>query len=182
MYPDPVPLTLRPATPAELPTIAILMNRAFRNTGLNPAEPASWNTEAPFLAGDRTTAAALAQDLAAKPHAHLLVAGSPVHASVWLEPHSPNLWYLGALTVDPTLQNAGLGRQLLTAAEEIAAAHGAHTVQITVINFRETLIAWYQRRGYVLTGETRPFPYGDTRFGTPLRPDLNFLVLEKTLQ
>ena len=176
-----MPLTLRPAIPAELPTIATLMNRAFRSTGIEPGQAASWNSEATILTGNRTTAEALAQELASKPHANLLVAGDPIHASVWLEPLTPTLCYLGSLTVDPTLQNAGLGRQLLTAAEEIAAAHGAHTVQITVINFRETLIAWYQRRGYVLTGETRPFPYGDTRFGTPLRPDLNFLVLERSL-
>jgi hypothetical protein len=50
-----------------------------------------------------------------------------------------------------------------------------------VINVRDTLIAWYERRGYHLTGETHPFPYGDNRFGTPLRADLTFVVLEKQL-
>jgi len=52
---------------------------------------------------------------------------------------------------------------------------------MTVVNIRDTLIAWYQRRGYVLTGETRPFPYGDSRFGEPRRDDLSFVVLEKHL-
>ena len=46
---------------------------------------------------------------------------------------------------------------------------------------RAELIAWYERRGYVRTGETRPFPYGDERFGRPLRDDLHFVVLEKAL-
>jgi hypothetical protein len=46
---------------------------------------------------------------------------------------------------------------------------------------RETLIAWYERRGYVLTGETQPFPYGDERFGRPLRDDLHFVLLEKNI-
>jgi hypothetical protein len=36
-------------------------------------------------------------------------------------------------------------------------------------------------RGYHKTGETEPFPYGDDRFGAPLRDDLSFLVLEKDL-
>ena len=54
-------------------------------------------------------------------------------------------------------------------------------IEMTVINIRATLIAWYERRGYRLTGETRPFPYGDDRFGTPTRPDLAFVVLEKPL-
>jgi len=49
------------------------------------------------------------------------------------------------------------------------------------VNVRDTLIAWYERRGYAPTGETRPFPYGDQRFGEPLRDDLAFIVLEKNL-
>ncbi len=52
---------------------------------------------------------------------------------------------------------------------------------MTVVNVREVLIAWYLRRGYHKTGETNPFPYGDDRFGKPLRDDLNFVVLEKNL-
>jgi hypothetical protein len=46
---------------------------------------------------------------------------------------------------------------------------------------RDALIAWYLRRGYHKTGETEPFPYGDDRFGAPLRDDLSFLVLDKDL-
>ena len=51
----------------------------------------------------------------------------------------------------------------------------------TVIDIRESLIAFYGRRGYARTGVTKPFPYGDERFGTPLRDDLRFEVLEKDL-
>ena len=52
---------------------------------------------------------------------------------------------------------------------------------MTVINVRDTLIAWYVRRGYALTGETEPFPYGDNRFGIPRRDDLHSVVLRKRL-
>jgi hypothetical protein len=52
---------------------------------------------------------------------------------------------------------------------------------MTVIHLRDTLIAWYERRGYRRTGETEPFPYGDERFGIPRRDDLYFVVLEKAL-
>ena len=52
---------------------------------------------------------------------------------------------------------------------------------MTVVHIRDTLIAWYERRGYALTGETRPFPHGDDRFGKPLRDDLSFVVMEKVL-
>ncbi len=50
---------------------------------------------------------------------------------------------------------------------------------MTVVAQRDTLIAWYERRGYRRTGEERPFPYGDARFGTPRRDDLFFIVLAR---
>jgi hypothetical protein len=50
---------------------------------------------------------------------------------------------------------------------------------MTVVNVRDTLIGWYMRRGYALTGETEPFPYGENRFGTPKPNDLHFVVLRK---
>jgi hypothetical protein len=49
-----------------------------------------------------------------------------------------------------------------------------------VIHQRETLLAWYQRRGYRVTGK-QPFPYGDERLGRPLQDDLFFDVLERDL-
>jgi ribosomal protein S18 acetylase RimI-like enzyme len=100
---------------------------------------------------------------------------------VSLEAEGPETWYLGALTVDPELQKSGLGRELLEAAEQYAAARGARTIRMTVVNVRKALIAWYVRRGYSLTGEKKPFPYGDERFGIPMRDDLEFVVLERQL-
>jgi hypothetical protein len=52
---------------------------------------------------------------------------------------------------------------------------------MTVIESRIELIAWYERRGYRATGEHRPFPYDDPRFGLPKRTDLRFVVLHKQL-
>ena len=85
------------------------------------------------------------------------------------------------LTVRPDLQDRKLGRELLSAAETYAAGRGARRLRMTVVGLRDTLIAWYQRRGWRLTGETRPFPYADQRFGVPRRDDLDFVVLEKAL-
>ncbi|MFN7127588.1 MAG: GNAT family N-acetyltransferase, partial [Brevundimonas sp.] len=84
--------------------------------------------------------------------------------------------YLGMLTVEPSLQASGLGRRLLAAAEtEAVARFAACRMEMTVIHRRAELIAWYQRRGYRPTGETRPFPVD------PPRPELEFVVLEKAL-
>lgn len=98
---------------------------------------------------------------------------------MWLEPRGEGEWYLGSLATDPSRQNSGLGRALLTAAEDWTREQGGRRIRMTVINVREALIAWYERRGYHRTGETAPFPYGDDRFGTPLRPDLHFGILER---
>jgi hypothetical protein len=57
----------------------------------------------------------------------------------------------------------------------------ATTMAMTVITQRDDLIAWYERRGYTRTGERRPFPHGDERFGLPRRSDLAFEVLSKDL-
>ena len=52
---------------------------------------------------------------------------------------------------------------------------------MTVVNIRAGLLAWYQRRGYRLTGEREPFPYDDDRIGVPNRDDLVFVVLVEQL-
>jgi GNAT superfamily N-acetyltransferase len=143
-----------------------------------------WTTEADFLDGQRTDAESLAADLAADPDARLLLLrdeGGRLLGSVWLAPVGDGeAWYIGMVTVRPDLQAAGLGRRLLEGAEAYAAGQGARRARMTVISIRDTLIAWYGRRGYGLTGETRPFPAGDPRFGLPQR-DLEFVVLEKAL-
>ena len=56
-------------------------------------------------------------------------------------------------------------------------APGGRSVRMTVVNVRDTLIAWYERRGYARTGATEPFPYEDARFGVPRRADLAFVEL-----
>ena len=58
---------------------------------------------------------------------------------------------------------------------------GMPTMRMTVIDIRDELIAFYERRGYRRTGIKKPFPYGDARFGLPKRDDLRFEVLEKPL-
>ncbi len=163
----------------DLPAIVSLMNRAYRGTGSD----ASWNSEADFIVGDRTNAALLRQQITEKPEATLLVwrERHGVQGCVWLEPLSARTWYLGSLTVDPSVQNEGRGRQLLTASENWVRERGGGEIRMSVVNVRDSLIAWYARRGYLPTGETEPFPYDDARFGIPQRDDLAFVVLRKQL-
>lgn len=174
-------MPLFPAADADLPAVAALVNSAYRGE----SSRRGWTTEADFLGGQRTDPQTLRQELADTPGAALLTfrdtADGPLLGTVWLEPAAGGAWYLGMLTIRPDLQARQLGRGLLAAAEAAAAERGARRVRMTVINVRDSLIAWYMRRGYQPTGETEPFPYGDPRFGEPLREDLHFVVLEKTL-
>jgi GNAT superfamily N-acetyltransferase len=108
--------------------------------------------------------------------------GEPPVGCVWLEPVGDGVaWYLGMLTVRPHLQDRQLGRTLLGEAEAWAAQAGARRIRMTVVGIRDSLIAWYQRRGYVLTGETQPFPYENPEIGSSVRRDLDFVVLEKAI-
>jgi ribosomal protein S18 acetylase RimI-like enzyme len=164
---------------ADYPAIIKLVNAAYRGHGAVE----SWNIELGIIEGTRLTDSLLREDLAAKPQAHFLVHRDPegrsIIGTVWLEPVDDHAWYLGLFTVDPAIQNQQLGRRLLSAAEEFAKARGARSIRMGVLSVRDTLIAWYERRGYARTGETEPFPYGDDRFGKPLRENLVFAILEK---
>lgn len=61
------------------------------------------------------------------------------------------------LTVSPTAQAQGIGRNLLLFAEDYARSIRKSAIVITVINARTELVAWYERRGYRPTGTTIPF-------------------------
>ena len=169
------------ARDSELEAIAALVNSAYRGE----SSRAGWTTEADLVGGQRTDPQTLRGDLAARAGAVLLTLrdepGGQLLGSVWLEPKTAELWYLGMLTVRPDVQSRGLGRRMLQEAERYAVTHGARRMRMTVITVRDTLLEWYARRGYARTGELIPFPYGDDRFGLPQRPDLQFEALEKTL-
>ena len=170
---------LEPATPDILPALHALIESAYRGDTARTG----WSHEADLLDGQRTDRESLAVMLA-DPAQQLLVLrdNDELRACVALTDKGAGLAYLGMLTVDPARQSAGLGRLILAAAEDHAAAHfGAARIEMTVIAQRGELIAWYERRGYALTGERRPFPAHDPRFGLPRRDDLAFVVMEKKL-
>ena len=174
-------MLLEHAVENDFAAIIDLVNAAYRGTGVVE----SWNLESGILEGTRLTDSLLREDLAAKPGAHLLLHRDPANGAiigtVWLEPVEAGAWHLGLFTVSPALQNRQLGRSLLGAAEDFARVRGARSIVMSVLNVRDTLIAWYERRGYARTGKKEPFPYGDDRFGRPLRDNLEFVVLEKQL-
>lgn len=169
----------RPATSDDIPPLEALIGSAYRGD----ASRAGWTTEADLLGGNRISQAMLADTLADADQAMLVCEddAAGLIACVTLQKR-PGYGYIGTVSVRPTLQGGGLGREVLAQAEKwLRETWQLPLARMTVIAQRPELIAWYQRRGYHDTGETAPFPYGDTRFGAPKRDDLYFCVLEKSL-
>jgi GNAT superfamily N-acetyltransferase len=170
---------LEPAQPSDLPALHALIEGAYRSDSAKMG----WTHEADLLGGQRTDMEALEAMIADPAQAILILRdGDDIDACAALADHGGGLAYLGMFTVAPARQATGIGRLLLAATEEHAATlFGATRVEMTVISQRTELIAWYERRGYRLSGERRPFPATDPRFGRPKRDDLEFVVLERTL-
>ncbi len=161
-------IALRPARPDDVEAIVALVESAYRGE----SSRRGWTTEADLLDGQRTDADEVREVLA-----HLFVTDDATGCFV-LEPHHDHA-YFGMFAVRPDLQGSGLGSALLAAAEARSRELGLAAMELTVLSVRAELIAFYERRGFRRTGETRPFPYGDERFGKPRRPDLEFVVLRK---
>lgn len=174
-------LTFRDATLSDVEALVALIESAYRGD----ASRAGWTTEADLLAGQRTDAEGV-RDVITGPGARLLVAEQPadrpgvIVACCQLEKRDAYV-YFGMFSVSPRLQGAGVGKEVIAEAERIARAWGAREIRMTVIRQREELIAFYERRGFERTGRFEPFPYGDERFGLPLRDDLEFAELAKRL-
>lgn len=172
-------LTIRDAVTADIPALHRLIESAYRGE----ASRAGWTTEADLLDGQRTDPEDLAEVLA-DPSQGMLTAwrGGQLVGCILYADRGDRTGYFGMLSVSPTLQGGGLGRRLVEAVHTLLADQfEARRVRISVFPQRETLVAWYQRLGYADTGETLPFPYGNPRFGLPLRDDLHFIVMERAL-
>lgn len=170
---------LRLANSTDVEQIARLVNSAYRGE----SSKKGWTTEADFLGGQRTDSQGILELIEKKDSRILLLElEKRILATVHIEKKNSTITYLGMFTVSPELQGQGLGKKLMKAAEDYARENWRSTkMEMTVITIREELLNWYYRHGYQKTNEYKEFPYGDERFGIPLRPDLKMVVLRKSL-
>ena len=195
-------IVFRNATLADVSAVVFLVESAYRGD----ASRAGWTTEADLLDGQRTDEIEIREIICGAHSRIRLAEQSPAGLQILdqIQAHTPSqeralphaaslvgcvrienagdAGYIGMVSVLPNLQSAGIGRQLLHEAERVIRDElRLPRARMTVIGQRDTLIAWYQRRGYSLTGKQEKFPYGQPRAGTPRRDDLYFEVLEKSL-
>ena len=172
-------LNFRDATVDDIPALVALVTSAYRGE----SSRAGWTTEADLLDGNRIAPEVLREDIE-REHSRVIVASRDgamlgcAHVAI-----EDGAGYFGMFAVDPQRQAGGLGKAILAEAERVVRDDWQLPVmRMTVIDLREDLIAWYERRGYRRTGIKKPFPAVDPRFGLPKRGDLRFEVLEKALR
>lgn len=151
------------ATSDDIELIVSIVNAAYRGKG------AGWTNESHLLGGPRTNAEEIGRLL--NEGAILTYRTDQLLGCVYVQPQAPVL-YLGMLSVSPEHQAGGIGKKLMEAATDFARERGLTRIRITVLSRRPELIAWYERHGFVRTGETIPFPWGDR---------LELIVLERTI-
>lgn len=168
------------ATEAHVDALVALVNSAYRGE----SSKRGWTTEADLLDGQRTDPESMLKQIQAE-NSFILIAEETetgkIDGCVHLRQEDDKC-YLGMLTVSPELQGRGLGKFLMEEAEAFSDMLGCTEIYMTVISKRKELIEFYERRGYKNTGEIRPFPYGDERFGLPKTDDLEFVILNKNIK
>ncbi len=167
-------IRFRKAESEDASAIAELVNSAYRGE----SSRAGWTTEADLLGGQRTDADNI-REMIATDRIEMALEADVIFGCIYIRRESESV-YFGMLTVLPTLQNRGTGKLLLERLEQLTRIWGDRKIRMTVISSRIELIEYYQRRGFIWTGETEPFPESDPRFGIP-KTKLVFKVFEKSL-
>lgn len=162
--------------------IAHLINTAYRGE----TSRKGWTTEADLLDGLRTTTAEVGK-IIKRDDAFILIGvlKDQIVATMcceWQEIAGKDTVHFGMIAVKPTLQNKGYGKSLIQAAEAITLREwrvaGFH---MTVISVRHELIAFYERLGYMRTGEFKDFPENSALW-QPKVEGLNLQYLAKLVE
>lgn len=176
MSKPPAAPNFRYAARDDVRAVAMLIEKAYRG----PAAATGWTNEAHLLTGPRTGEDEIA-GLIADPESRFVLAeqnGALVGCALVQKDGEDG--YFGMFSVDPAAQAQGLGKKLLAACEKAARAEwNSRAMGMVVINLRSELIAWYERRGYTLTGNREPFPFDEAPGA--LRRDFDLVELKKPL-
>lgn len=170
-------LSFTPAQLTDAKAIVILVNAAYRGESSRQG----WTTEADLLDGLRTSIEDIRSILTQEDKLILLAKMDEVVLGTVLLLGTEAQVEFSMLAVDPRYQDQGIGKQLLTYAEDTAIARWqVKQAFMAVIPCRTELIAFYQRRGYRLTDQNTPFPINPLLW-TPKVDTLSLTFMVKEL-
>jgi len=159
-------IEFRIAAQSDAGTITALVNSVYR--GENSRK--GWTTETDFLGGIRITEEKV-RDIIGQADDLIILAviEGKIIGCVHLEnPHGTEYSYFGMLSVDVDFQSKGIGKLLINECERYTKeVLGFNEIRMKVINRRKELIEYYNRRGYISTGELEEFGSKAGTFGDP---------------
>lgn len=79
-------------------------------------------------------------------------------AAAFLIEHDPQTAHLISMWVAPTQRRRGTAGLLIDAINAWASSRGAHTLQLMVTSSNINAIEFYKKRGFSMTGNTKPYP------------------------
>jgi predicted N-acetyltransferase YhbS len=139
-------MTTRYATPEDIPALVRVINLAYR-------------VEDFFVKGDRTSTNEITTMLA-EPNAEFVVIDTDdpaeLAAAAWVEVNGTR-GHLAMLSVDPAFQGKGLGRLVVSAAEDHCRRARCEALDLEIVNLRLELPAYYAKLGFSPV-DTAPFP------------------------
>ena len=152
--------SIRTADPRDAEGVALLVNTAF-------------HVEQFFIERDRTNPANV-RALMQKGKFLLAEDGSNLVGCIYLELRGER-GYFGMLSVEPSRQRSGVGRQLVGEVEKIFRDAGCKFSDMKIVNVRTELHDLYSRWGYVEAGTA---PYDDPH---PTKIPVHFVKMSKPL-
>ena len=138
----------------------------------------SWTTEKAFVDGTRITNKQLSEDLS-RSNFKLFVGENEqglLVACIGLS-FNHNSVEIGTFAIDSSVQNLGYGKQMLNYVAQSCSE--VRDLIMYVLDVRSELIAYYQRRGYQITGHTAPYPV-NANVGQPLVP-IQLIEMKKAI-
>ena len=167
----------RIATAKDVPELVSLINKSYRPSGVE----AGWTHESELIEGERINSQQLAELLEREGSTVLLgISKAEIVACVNVNEEG-GVTYIAMLTVKPSYQNLGLGKEMLELAEEYAEnQYESSAFNLFVISERKELFDFYLRRGYEPTQVSSDYP-ANAGVGNPKISGLKLVLLTKQL-
>ena len=190
---------LRPALTTDIPALTVLINRCY-------LFEEGWTSESELVGGIRTNQNEI-QSVIEDENQHFFVypQTNSEHEAVETDEllgcinigMENDGAYIGFFAVNPELQGSGVGSIMLEKAEILAQSYlteqrltkqkerdktaDKKPIKMLVLKGRDKMLAYYQRRGYVCTGNTQSFSNNDSKGSNSKDSELHFTEIAKAI-